>query len=767
MASQSDTEPETVQYASQLADISAREDIPEQERWNQVAIAARRLADRLRNRHGEVDEHSALGRTPLPRTLTALVNEALAAATIPNEVTLTAVYELLRTSANFCMDHNANRKLLLDASYPQTVIVLLRRYSTLEMEGETPIVGSRLELQVLKTSAGVLLNMSLHYEPIRRYLISVDTPDLLIRLRSYIFPPCLWSAAQSSPKKEISDIKEEWTWRSGFASWSSLALTELLRDQQCKLLLTHSFHSSLLSFIDTPRIIKPTSLRPLVSILRRFIPPYKPTGPLVNDATMRNTLCTIEEELLADACSLLESSAIDSEDIQLFIGQTITETNVENNPGPLLKCLIDFVELAEHPLYWSLETPSELEKHIKAFEMCKAAIIKAIVEVAGCPSSMDTLWDLMRPSGWFVSTMIRWIKLNPQDEKNDLLLICATLSLANLARRESHCTTLVQAPISIVSDIIPLLDGQTDIKVRHGALGLLKHLAQTTATQAALSEAMIIEKLLEMEIWSEKLDMAEPVQLLAIGTVKHLCTNNVENATKLAIAKADPSSATGVQQILALVKRSDTVAVKSEGTRAIFQVIRSVCSQTSKVGLQSDKRELAIQAVTDETAIKALAELAGQGRHKPYFILILEGVLGMTLLSLQPGGASLVAKGLLAPLPTSPPVGNLSRSTSQSGLTSPITDPNNLFELLVEILINENYAGELIPIELRVNTCSLLGSVGRKDTTDKDGEYIRLKCHDRLKSLADGASDHRLKDAARKALDVLVTEKKITTGLKA
>lgn len=73
---------------------------------------------------------------------------------------------------------------------------------------------------------------------------------------------------------------------------------------------------------------------------------------------------------------------------------------------------------------------------------------------------------------------------------------------------------------------MPLLDVEADIKVRHGALGLLKHLAQTTATQVALSEAKILEKLIGTEIWSEKLDMAEPVQLLAIGTAKHLCTNN-------------------------------------------------------------------------------------------------------------------------------------------------------------------------------------------------------------------------------------------------
>lgn len=93
-----------------------------------------------------------------------------------------------------------------------------------------------------------------------------------------------------------------------------------------------------------------------------------------------------------------------------------------------------------------------------------------------------------------------------------------------------------------------------------------------------------------------------------------------------------------MQQILGLIQRSDTVAVKSEGTRAIFQVIRSVCSQTPKSVVQPDKRQIALQALTQAAVVKVLVELTNRGRFKPYFILITEGVLGLTLLALQPGG---------------------------------------------------------------------------------------------------------------------------------
>lgn len=132
---------ETLPFASRLADLYARQDVAPDERWGQVASTARSLADRLRTREGEgqsssvvclhrkraqslisvfrvVDEQSALGQTPLPRTLTALLNEALAAPSVPSGSALSAIYELLRTSANFCMDHGGDRTLF-HVNYPQ------------------------------------------------------------------------------------------------------------------------------------------------------------------------------------------------------------------------------------------------------------------------------------------------------------------------------------------------------------------------------------------------------------------------------------------------------------------------------------------------------------------------------------------------------------------------------------------------------------------------------------------------------------------------
>lgn len=95
-------------------------------------------------------------------------------------------------------------------------------------------------------------------------------------------------------------------------------------------------------------------------------------------------------------------------------------------------------------------------------------------------------------------------------------------------------------------------------------------------------------------------------------------------------------SPTGIDQILALVKRSDTVAVKSEGTRVIVNVIKSLCTQTLTDEVTLEQRRKAMELVTASTSATALAELVGRSRKYP--VLISEGIIALTLLSLQPSG---------------------------------------------------------------------------------------------------------------------------------
>lgn len=72
------------------------------------------------------------------------------------------------------------------------------------------------------------------------------------------------------------------------------------------------------------------------------------------------------------------------------------------------------------------------------------------------------------------------------------------------------------------------------MKVKHGVMSLLKHLAQSSSHSSeihvTLSKAEVIQRVSESGIWDEKADaMAEVVQVSAIGVVKHMCNANGES----------------------------------------------------------------------------------------------------------------------------------------------------------------------------------------------------------------------------------------------
>lgn len=96
-----------------------------------------------------------------------------------------------------------------------------------------------------------------------------------------------------------------------------------------------------------------------------------------------------------------------------------------------------------------------------------------------------------------------------------------------------------------------LLDKKTDIKIKHGVTGLLKNLAQAPANRTPLGDAGILDALAGSTIWDRKWDIAETVQLSAIGISKHLCQSNgtslhvillmgLTNAASFQLPQGDP-----------------------------------------------------------------------------------------------------------------------------------------------------------------------------------------------------------------------------------
>ena len=98
-----------------------------------------------------------------------------------------------------------------------------------------------------------------------------------------------------------------------------------------------------------------------------------------------------------------------------------------------------------------------------------------------------------------------------------------------------------------------------------------------------------------------------------------------------------------MRRLLALIRRSDKTAIKSEGTRVLVNAARTLWSTAAPDG---DARRAAMSAMTSTDVANALAQLIG--RSKKYPLLVNEGVVGLTLLSLSPAGGTHFAVDSLA-----------------------------------------------------------------------------------------------------------------------
>jgi len=325
---------------------------------------------------------------------------------------------------------------------------------------------------------------------------------------------------------------------------------------------------------------------------------------------------------------------------------------------------------------------------------------------------------------------------------------------------------------------------------------LLKHLSQSSihsvANRTALSNAGIIERVVSSGVWDDRGDvMADIVQVSAIGVVKHLCNNSIDNSFAFILPpEGAVSLATGLSQLLALIKRSDTVAIKSEGTRVIVNLIKSLWSSDVSTEqrtpqenqIRQQNKEQAIQALVTLSCVDALAALVG--RSAKYPILINEAVVALSLLSTHQDGGQLVLRALITPLPNemnsaAPGSAAMSTVASTSSKTgSPIiTSPparnraplqKRALDHLLNILRNGGSddasspkRSELAPypIELRMNICALLGQLGKRiagEETEMIKDSTRSILEDLSKSNFNTGKENMLATAAKKTLDLWI-----------
>ncbi|KAJ7685139.1 hypothetical protein DFH06DRAFT_1157579 [Mycena polygramma] len=769
-----DSSPDLMPLGRRLSELSVLvSESDSSANWREIENTAQALANGLRVRDGPVDNHTALGQTPLPQTLATLLTSALHGSTIPALPHIPVVFELLRVAANLCMDHDENRGQLLDAGLPQAVVSLLEGYSESipEPPSATPLPLTIPHLKVVRTAIGVLLNVSLNYDPVKSRLRSLDSGLTIMKLSTAIYPPAAWlTAVPSDSDEETPEAQEEsWTLRSGVSSWAWKTIVDLKEVND-----------------ETLQIFNPDVLPFLTPALASFCPPY-PSGSTLfkQDSYMFKMLLHADFEVLEESCTLIESLSLDVEDVRLSLARGLNFP-AEHGGVPCLCTILDFIEDGDYPPFWQTTFPeTDRKRRERVFDNCKAALIKSVVEVAGEERNEDVLWDdseVNKPGGEFVCRMVHLIKkyVSDMDKSTpgaavakesfagrDDLVICASLSLGNLARREKNSTVLLSPPHSLAPFLTSshLLSPSTDIKVKHGVIGLLKHLAQSCAQSAVIHDALlgaeVVKHVSRSGVWDEKADeMADIVQVGAIGIVKYMCNANVENTFALVLPTGDsPEHPTGLSLIMALVKRTKSTPVRSEGTRVLVNVIKSLWSNDPAAspsnaamtatlqGINSAdlllenqrKRHESMQAVLTRECAFALASLVG--RSAKYPLLVNEGVVALSLMSTVKTGGPLALTAILTPLPSDtspaePPSATPSTSSelaSGSDVSSPVVTtpstrgrlpiPRNALDMLIAVLKNVDNPVNF-QMEVRVNVCSFFAQL-TKHTSGP--ELLRVK----------------------------------------
>ncbi|KAF5331076.1 hypothetical protein D9619_005541 [Psilocybe cf. subviscida] len=801
-------------------DLFARREATDDEAWAEIENTARELANHLRVRNGPVDNHTLLGATALPQTLAAILAAGAPQSCTPNDDRTAPINEILRVGANLCMDHNDNRGALLEVGFPQAVISILEAYAESIPSPPTgkPLPLSIPHLKVVRTSIGVLLNASIGFDMAKARLTSYEAALTIIKLSANIYPPTAWASAEPPASEEV--FAEEWALRWGISNWAWRTVSALKDGQDESLQV---INSEVLPWITAP--------------LLQFCPPQSEvtSSLLATDPDLLDDLLQTDFEFLEEACTLFESLSLDVEDIRLELARA--KCYPPANPISCLEGLVNFIEYGTYPALWKTAVfdDAELKKKTKAFDICKAALIKSVVEVFGEGKNEDLLWlsNTERPGGPLISRLVGWIagyvKAKEEGKDEDLhradMAICASLSLGNLARKAPIAAALLSPPYSLAPVLASphFLSSATDLNLKHGILGLLKHLSQFSKVSTVIPESLyalgasneesdggVLEHIAKSGIWDGRSDaMAEVIQLNAIGVAKHMCHASLNHTFALVLGK-DSTSTSGLTQILDLIKRTDSVAIKSEGSRVLVNVVRTVWfseRSNSSIDPSADERHQNLRLETEQKERKERREkkekclellltkeyvqaiTAFIARSNKYPLLVNEGIVAISLLATHRLGGPLVLEALTVsanvspvaklqessdisngdedkpttdaptdtplPAPTSAPI-TLSSVPSEPELAPDgLPIPRHALDLLLFVVRNFDNPVNF-PVEVRTNACTFFLQLPRH-APPADLEAIRARVVDVIRRVVEDeegdAASEKLVKAARMLVD--------------
>ncbi|KAI9304355.1 armadillo-type protein [Cunninghamella echinulata] len=314
----------------------------------------------------------------------------------------------------------------------------------------------------------------------------------------------------------------------------------------------------------------------------------------------------------------------------------------------------------------------EMEK----LQEIKRTISKVIVYA----TSSDDLIDPLYNDKAFLSRLFEMAK-----SKTEVIHQTAIYIIGNLARTDKHCIDLVKDH-HLELLLLELFKVTENAVFQSAILGCLKHISLPVENKDIIGNTGIIELISPLLDTSK--DMLKRNQYLVIVILKILCTNNINNSKRLLANENNNESI--LNAILSFLHRVDDVAAKSEATRVLIQLIKSVWSQPIELELR--------QQLVQPSIVQAIIELI---RTSTFPVLKNEGIIGLTVIMADHN--SDISKELLAGV-----VPLLIADPPEVDIQNKENDPAEIEKRsFLEVVIDDISKSDL-PIEIKCNTCILL-----------------------------------------------------------
>ncbi|KAL0079552.1 armadillo-type protein [Phycomyces blakesleeanus] len=381
--------------------------------------------------------------------------------------------------------------------------------------------------------------------------------------------------------------------------------------------------------------------------------------------------------------------------------------------------LLDFLEKATLPL-----EAADDEDEKKRFTETQATISKIAVYATSTDEMLERLYADEK-------TLNRFFRM--MNSESSIVSQTAVYALGNLARTDAHCVEMVEKN-HLEKSLLKLLTSTENATFQYVILGCLKHLCLPKQNKAVIGNAGAIESVAPLLDTSK--DMLKRNQFFAIGILKLLCANNYENSQRIITSPTTTEEKqTPLELVLAFIKRVDDSSAKSEATRILTNLVKSVWTQPITTSL-------ALRTILVKPAIvEPIAELV---RSSKFVVLKNDGIIALTVIFADTDSESskILLKDALsfviAPVPSLEDMLINQDNDDDDEKKPEEIETRTFLEVVVDTVCKENAD---IPSEVRCNACVFLEKVALAAQTVNDTKVSNVlyeKVLPQLKALTQG-----------------------------